>query len=258
MPDRTIAAALDHCWNRADSLHLSGALLVSLLVVSQLPEKPTGRALVASQVPRVISPRERSGLAISLEEVCLVQLLNLHVNISGYGYKNRYIKVTNNGSSGCGGDDRYNVVFSLAAEMCGSAPCGVAANYPASYQDPSTPNENRGYACIRANFGYSWVACATHLSVDQGHALFQSGYYKNVLAAENNLRVKLAAGDFNMRPRSHGAGTYGLPHFYESYREADNYYYDLYVNNTTRNPPAIYPNQKIDYVFAGASDLRGK
>ena len=62
MAHRPIAAVFDPRWNRADSLHLSGALLVSLLVVSQSQEKPTSRALVASQVFRVISPRERSGL----------------------------------------------------------------------------------------------------------------------------------------------------------------------------------------------------
>lgn len=59
-PAGAVAAALDLHPNCASSLHLTGALLMSPLDVPQLPEKPTNRAPVASQVPRVIPPRERS------------------------------------------------------------------------------------------------------------------------------------------------------------------------------------------------------
>lgn len=64
------------------------------------------------------------------------------------------------------------------------------------------------------------------------------------------MSVKLAVGDFNMRPRVDGPYTYGLDHFYQSYREADNYYYNLVINRSTENPPGSHPGQKIDYVFA--------
>ena len=135
---------------------------------------------------------------------------------------------------------------------CGPEACGKTGYYPSNIQEPNNPGEHRGYACIRASFGYSWVACSTHLSVPQAYALFQSVYYEdNVLGSENNFRVKLAAGDFNLWPRPHGSGTFGLSHFYQAYWEADNYDYALGINNSTRNPPTSHKYQKIDYVFAG-------
>ena len=146
----------------------------------------------------------------------------------------------------------FNISFTLAAEVCGSQSCGYVASYPVSLQDASTPNELRGWACIRGTFLKSWVICATHLSVAQAKANAQAQYFRNsVLGPENNLRTKVGGGDFNLRPRPYGSGTYGLSHMYEQYREADQYYYDLVINNSTRKPPASYPNQKIDYVFAG-------
>lgn len=53
--DRPLADALDHCWNRADGLHLSGALLLSLLWCRNQQKSPREGHL--SQVPRVISTR---------------------------------------------------------------------------------------------------------------------------------------------------------------------------------------------------------
>lgn len=201
---------------------------------------------------RYVAEHDRP-IALAAQEVCAASYFNLTAGIQSYGYRTRFVAVTYNGSSQCNGDQLYNVVYSLAAESsCGFDACGVSSPYPSNFQDPGKPNERRGYACIRASYGYTWVACSTHLSVNQAYAVYQSWYYRDsVLGVESNLRVKLAAGDFNLRPRSYGPGTHGLQHFYDHYREADNYYYNLQVNNSTRNPPANYPSQKIDYVFAG-------
>lgn len=87
-------------------------------------------------------------------------------------------------------------------------------------------------------------------------AYLQSGHVKNVLAGVSNWRVKLIGGDFNLRPKPYGIDngeyTFGLDHIYESYREADQGYYNMGQHRSTRNPPGAWPTdqRKIDYAFA--------
>lgn len=201
---------------------------------------------------RYVAEHDRP-LAFSVNEVCPTELIQLASQVGAYGYSGRAIQV-HPGAPGCGGNVMFNAAFTLAARSCGSEPCGKAVHYPSQIRDPAWPHEHRGSACVRGAFGYLWVVCSTHMSVHQGYALLQTVHFKdNILGVEDNMQVKLAGGDFNLRPRPYDPGTYGVnqSNFYQSYREADQHYYNTGVNNSTRNPPGTYLNQKIDYVFAG-------
>jgi endonuclease/exonuclease/phosphatase family metal-dependent hydrolase len=196
-------------------------------------------------------------LAFGVQEVCLNQLFQITTLVAPYGYGGRNIQVHAAAPDCVGhGGKMYNAVYTQAVNLCSGNTCPPANTYPTNLLDPAWLNEKRGYVCVNGSFGYQWTVCSTHLTVKQSYAYLQSAHLKNVLAGVSNWQVKLITGDFNLRPKpygiSNGEYTFGLDHIYESYREADQGYYNMGQHRSTRNPPGSWPadQRKIDYVFA--------
>ncbi len=60
--------------------------------------------------------------------------------------------------------------------------------------------------------------------------------------------MKLAGGDFNLRPR---VGAFDMSFFHGSYWEADQYHYNRGEERRTTRPGGGLNAVKIDYFFAG-------
>lgn len=198
-------------------------------------------------------------LMISNQEVCEVQSRELRYVYAFYGYEPHDHVVDR--STGCG---EYSVLVATQGQIIGKERGAF------QHQAPYDINGGRykGWACIRARFGGSWVACSLHTAAtgaDLLYAIAQEREMRDaILGGYYDWYAKIVGGDFNIRPDQNPGVR---PDWYPGYNEGDEtWHYAGADRPTTREGHPTYPpGVKIDYMFAdkfwvnpasGSADIR--